>query len=209
MSKAWTIQNDESSTVVFNNHGVAARRIGANELNTDFEAVECRRSKQYDSFAEKGWVPLSVLVKDGWWFECLGCDQRVSEYMIDNEGNEITPEVVDVAKDLAFCSPGCQQAHEEYKAQINQRHQKYMEKLRGLYPDLSLYEKEGSFYGNRYPSYTCTLFADFPGMKHAPATLRVDDVRKDSQKPGWYCAYGDKEAFDSWMQNRKAQPNDQ
>ena len=35
--KAYSVQDDERGEVVFATSGIAARRIGANQLNTDFE----------------------------------------------------------------------------------------------------------------------------------------------------------------------------
>jgi hypothetical protein len=206
--KAWIIRepDDGECAVVFNNHGLAARREGANAINREFDEVECDRAKQYDQYAELGYVPQKVRLADGWWFECLYCNSRVAEDL-ENEDDELIDieQVIEVGRDMVYCNAKCQEAHTAQKAEINQRHQKYMEKLRTLYPDLTFYEKEGYFYLNKYPSYTCELFVDFPGMKHGPASLRVQDVRKDSQKPGWHCAFGDKEAFETWMSGRKDQ----
>lgn len=100
--KAFVVSEDMEgrSVIVFAQHNVVARREGANELNTEFEYVECRRAPEFDSHAEKGFVPRSVLMGLGWWFTCHGprCEKQIfggeDTYIID-------------ADDRIFCSHKC------------------------------------------------------------------------------------------------------
>lgn len=198
--KAWICRDayEEHACVVFHNHGLAARRLGSNEFDGDFNSTKCERAPQYDEYAELGYVPQKVRLADGWWFECFHCSERVSDDYLYDRGLTIK-DVIEVGRDTVYCNAACKQAYEDYKNHINERHQKYITKLRALYPQIELYEKEGIYSSNKYSSYTCTLFVDFPGMKHAPANLRVDDVRQDKAKPVWHCCYGDQEAFKTWL----------
>ncbi len=73
---AWMVSNynDEGQAViVFHHHGLAARRIGAPEVGCDDDSdATIERKKEYDTYADKGCVPIRVLINDGWWFECSG-----------------------------------------------------------------------------------------------------------------------------------------
>jgi hypothetical protein len=78
--KAYTITEpyERYSVVIFHEHAVSARRIGAASLDLDFGDVECRRSAAFDQFAP-GPVPSQALWDAGWWFECDGCSSRASD----------------------------------------------------------------------------------------------------------------------------------
>jgi hypothetical protein len=64
--KAWIISEDceGHGCVVFHAHGIATRRLGAGELNCDFEDVSCRRAPEFDSYAVAGKVPVSDLERN-------------------------------------------------------------------------------------------------------------------------------------------------
>jgi hypothetical protein len=102
MSKAWIVDDhhEENSVVVFHSHGLAARRLGANEFDGDFDAVKCRRAKEFDEYAAQGFVPPLVLLKNGWWFTCSGCFERVSEE---------DSCVIEAGPNTVFCSKECQE----------------------------------------------------------------------------------------------------
>lgn len=106
--KAYQIDGDENSVIVFAKHDVVARRKGAGQLDQDFESVRCRRVASYDKFAGKGFVPTDVLVSGGWWFECSGCSLRITSDHEDDDGNEITPIYCDHE---VWCSARCQAAY--------------------------------------------------------------------------------------------------
>ena len=81
---AWQINDtfEGSSTIIFHHHGLAARREGANELDLDFEDVECSRQAYFDEYAEQGFVPREILIGAGWWFECNYCPHHITEYNV-------------------------------------------------------------------------------------------------------------------------------
>lgn len=75
--KAYTVSDDdECAVVVFASSGIAARRMGANSLDMDFQGVSCRRSKDFDQYTP-GPVPIDALRASGWWFDCACCGTRV------------------------------------------------------------------------------------------------------------------------------------
>jgi hypothetical protein len=104
----------DGSCVRFAEQSVVARREGANELDTDFEAVECHRAGEFDAYAP-GPVPDPVLVEHGWWFECMQCNQRISSEPTDEDGEPI--ELAPVYEgSWIFCTPKCQEAFKAERA---------------------------------------------------------------------------------------------
>jgi hypothetical protein len=75
MLKAYTSRDayEEHSAVVFGETTGKARVAAASVHECEFmEVKDLKRAPQYDKYAP-GPVPRSVLVADGWWFECCGC----------------------------------------------------------------------------------------------------------------------------------------
>lgn len=69
--KAYQVDADEQSVIVFEHTNVAARRIGANRMDTEFEYIErCRRAPHFDEYHWTEKVPPEALLEAGWWFEC-------------------------------------------------------------------------------------------------------------------------------------------
>ncbi len=84
---------DGNSCVVFAKSNAPARRLGADELLTEWEGVSCRRAPEFDQYAP-GPVPIGALLDAGWWFECAVCCQRVT--------GEDAPTLADGG---VYCSP--------------------------------------------------------------------------------------------------------
>lgn len=109
---------DGHAVVVFETNGAAARRKGAAKLEAAFEDIEsCCRVPEFDAYAP-GPVPPLVLIDNGWWFECLECNRRVS---LDME-EELEDEGLDPASfqpveqgSSVFCSSACQHKYETDK----------------------------------------------------------------------------------------------
>lgn len=109
--KAYVVREgqDGECAIVFATNGAAARRLGANELNLEFDEVEsCKREPEFDQFAP-GPVPLYATLGNGWWHTCSGC-----QCTFDNEGrreedddreDEFDPGTD--AKGNPYCSPTC------------------------------------------------------------------------------------------------------
>lgn len=119
--KAYIVTDGDegSACVMFATNSETARREGACELNTEWDGIEsCRRAPHLDQFCP-GPVPLGVLIESGWWFECHGCGQRVSnDYEYDDDGNEIEPGTYIVRKQQVFCCQECL-ARDDAKTRAN------------------------------------------------------------------------------------------
>lgn len=78
--KAYHVQGDEYGCIRFAHNNVTARREGAQELDTEFNAVSCKRIPGADKYVEQGRVPVRALVEEfGWWQECAWCDHHVDD----------------------------------------------------------------------------------------------------------------------------------
>jgi hypothetical protein len=84
--KAFLVTDDYEghSSIEFALHNVVARRTGAAALDTEFDAVSCKRAPQFDQYAP-GPVPRTALLDDGWWFECSNCYRRAEQRDWDDE----------------------------------------------------------------------------------------------------------------------------
>lgn len=84
--RAYAVREDAEgqTVVVFATSGVAARRLGAEQLDLQFEEVDsCVRSPEFDAYAVSGKVPPLVLIKHGWQYECDHCGSILG---FDTEG---------------------------------------------------------------------------------------------------------------------------
>lgn len=100
-TKAWKISDyDGHCHIVWCDHGLQARRLGAQGLERDFDEVECERYPELDGFHGD---LLTWTLENGWYFECQQCYKRTGlEY----------PGFLRTADDRLFCSEACFTKHE-------------------------------------------------------------------------------------------------
>lgn len=84
--KAYIVSDkwNENFTVVFaESNGKAKSEALYDEefswFDYTFVELRARRMKEWDKFAEKKKIPISELLKQGWWFECKGCSKQITE----------------------------------------------------------------------------------------------------------------------------------
>lgn len=95
---AFSVQADDSGVIIFERTNIAARRIGANELGVEFSEIEsCRRAQWADKYLDKGPIPVSAYLAEGWHWSCNGC----GKYCRERDKGII---VEDVA---VYCSRAC------------------------------------------------------------------------------------------------------
>lgn len=98
--KAYRVAEDYDghALIVFAKHRATAQSDGANELNREFTEVKCHRATEYDQYVEKGYVPVSILLNDGWWQYCL-CGEQVNKDSFDYGASIVDEDV--------YCSQDC------------------------------------------------------------------------------------------------------
>jgi hypothetical protein len=151
--RAYTVHDgDDGWTTVFASSGIAARRLGAGELNCEFEEVDsCRRSPQFDEFAP-GPVPSHALIDGGWRFECSRCRESVCD---------LTAERTYVDEHV-YCSRECVARDEADERDEAAYEAAAVELLEARYPGATLLHFERVDRDFRVPM---SLMFSFPGGK--------------------------------------------
>ena len=169
--KAYQVTEDyeRHAVIVFATNGATARRIGAAELNIEFEDVDsCRRKHELDKYAPGPVPPLVLINEHGWSFECLECGRRVHEDMAaDLEDDGLNPGDFEPIEhgDIVFCSSACQHKFEDYKRKKAEAKKElervFLEKFPGATPThvhVSGCELE--------TGHRCSVTFTFPGAAH-------------------------------------------
>lgn len=186
---AWIVRDGEDqATIVFQSHGLAARRIGASELNIDFESAECSRESKYDGYASKGSVPSKVLIENGWWFECDHCQTKLCEYFEEDTNKTI---VYDGMR--TYCDEQCRLSRLEEIELSNAKFESFKKDVQKLRPDLTFTKYEGG-----YPMITMIAEFDFKGSKYGGS---VRDQNGDGEL-GWSVAHFDVTAWSEYEKER-------
>lgn len=106
---------EEGSVIVFATSNAPARRMGASELDLDWDSVEsCRRAPHFDQYAP-GPVPVGAMIEAGWRFSCdrWECQQPISHDYIDDDGDEVdTAGTYVVRGRKVFCTQECLARHD-------------------------------------------------------------------------------------------------
>ncbi|WP_080378701.1 hypothetical protein [Burkholderia cenocepacia] len=164
--------DDGYSCIVFATNSATARRKGASELGYDWEDVDsCRRRPKFDEYAP-GPVSPRALIEDGWWFECHGCGQRISnDYEYDDDGNEIEPGAYVVRKQQVFCCQECL-ARDDAKTRANVAAQDALiEVVEAKFPGCTI--QRVLVYGEKlepsepHGGHKCVAYFTFPGSRYA------------------------------------------
>lgn len=171
--KAYSVQDEEHGVVVFASSGIAARRMGANELNTEFECIEsCRRLPWADEYASAGTVPPLVLIDHGWWFECSHCGVKVcsDSSTYDKESDKDIPHEPVADGDFIYCCPAHLEAELKKRSELAARKDAAKQAAQQQFPGVKV-----SWVSENDPATVCFIF---PGGNHpAHWTVGSDTVR--------------------------------
>jgi hypothetical protein len=183
--KAYQVDDDHSghSVVVFADRSVVARKRGANELDLEFgEVSSCRRKPQYDAFASQGYVPIDVLIDDGWWFECPHCGHRItsdgaSRYYDHEEEHDLP---VYTTRDAAYCDIHCYEADKREWLLARRREQALADRFHELYPGATV------IWVNEYEKDARVVFRFPGGARNVEWKGKTDLLYIDEQDlPAW------------------------
>lgn len=205
---AYQVDRDdyEGSVIVFDSHGLAARRRGASMLDLGGEDEYCqvRRVKEFDQYAEKGYVPYKALLEHGWWLHSAHDGRKITEeYCYDEYGDEEveTPELVFFQNEQGvWFNWDEMERHAYYINEAKDRFDWWIETVMRCYPHLTFTKFEGG------PGrITHTAQYTFPGAKYGGGHIRWDweeGVTPDPKEhfTSWI-ATGDKEAFDKYLES--------
>jgi hypothetical protein len=161
LPKAYQVQEDYegNACVVFAKSGIQARRVGAQQLNVEFESVDsCRRAPEFDKYRWSKKVPTIALLEAGWWLTCRHTDQRVD---IDEN-----PDLYISENDEVFLDFQSYEDHLKEAVLKKIKHLSVIRKTRRKFP----FAKKIQFYHGRmqHPEtkeyVDCVTFG-FPGQK--------------------------------------------
>lgn len=192
------------SVVVFAKRSVEARREGARELDIEFETVEsCRRKPEFDQYAERGFVPIEIMIESGWWYECSGCMQVVTRDYEGDDGEALTPVYTD--HDV-WCTAECKASHD--------RERRLREKIDGLakaamarmlvkrYPEATV--KDYHVYSRGTKIIQAIVRFDFPSGKYGGTLrFRCEHSKATRKNPVLFVAQGDLDAWQSYATARQ------
>jgi hypothetical protein len=205
--KAYVIRDDGGDgecCIRFAKHAVVARREGANELNADFESVECRRADYLDEYAP-GPVPPLVLIEHGWWFECVGCGQRVTDGSCHDDDEEKPHEPVAFGNWGICCSERCKSEYIAEREEIKQREiaaiaamtEEACRRWRGILIEGKPHAYIRKCHDGDYSWWSeeqVSIYFSFPGSKVGLAQYR----RERNGVAGLLIPLGDHQAWNVW-----------
>lgn len=214
-------ENDEcTGGIVFARHAIVARREGAGQYGDgEFAAVTCRRAPWADHCATDGIVPVSLMVANGWHFECGGCGRRIDSDMLWERDLELE-DVQGTQDSIAYCTPLCEARHNLERAEAKHLETRWIRRFKKIvkrrFPEAEIIERDDRFCrphayapsrnGKRRIEQVIVSFR-VPGLVHGPANLRIDTTTEWPRggpsitkrgKPHWTCCTGDREAFEAY-----------
>lgn len=144
----------------------------------EYEWEEWKRAPEYDRWAWLGYVPNSVLLVDGWIFECWYCNRRTDEEELEEGEYPVRPLAVG---HRVYCRPQCRDADDREMTEASRRVEEVRSYLLGKYPNAENLHVTGGFKG--HPVYASFRFG---GMKRAewrsdiPGSVRVALCDRDA-----------------------------
>lgn len=199
---AYQVSDGEESTVlVFATSSAAARRLGAQEMDTEWEYVDsCTRVPWADEYRQHArGVPKTAFLARGWWFECEACGRRIDDDGVETDDED--PVDVRVPVELnghLYCDPICRVNHVHEKAMIDTEAatavHEIVEKMVRKYPEMTGYPITSHAYVTRHKSGLIReqvwVTFNFPGAGHGGLTIRINKgEREDTVASGDHAAW--------------------
>jgi hypothetical protein len=123
---AYRLADEDSEKIAF---------LTEEEATSCSEEYEVIRAQEYDKYLEIGYVPIQVLLDDGWWFECHFCGQKVDAEAWDY--NDDLPLDLVVLDRHIFCSQSCHDSYMNRKEYYRSEKQKWTNYLMQSFPQIT------------------------------------------------------------------------
>jgi len=214
-AKAYAVLEDGENTggIVWAEHAVVARREGASIFGGgEFGGMSCKRAPWADGYSDKP-LPISLMIENGWRFECGGCGETISEDWLYDEDLPLEG-VIGFQHSMVYCSEICECRDKLERAIKRDHERRAIEALRAYvlkrFPGVTIGTKDNwaphayaSDHGGAWQVRQVVISFEFPGQKIAPATCRIDRDQQNRQligpiRPEYSCCVGDREAFEVW-----------
>ena len=219
--QAYTYRDAETfeGGIVFAKSNIEARRLAASRLHFDeISGINVNRREDLDKYYEAG-VPAKVLVSEGWYFGCDGCSMQIDEYNMDDAHLPIDG-IVGFERRPIYCCHQCRIDHLTKAAARKAHGQAFLDMMRDFLRedlsggDVTLDTREASFYvpeqDGPFVVAHAKLYFSFPGMEISSASLEYNHSGAYNRiligpvRPTYFCAAGDKEAFEKFYADHKA-----
>lgn len=198
---------ENTGGVIFAHTAIVARRFGANEWHDgDISGMTVRRAADLDHYAP-GPVPASALIAKGWWFECSGCAETISDEWLYERGLSVEG-VRGSERGAVFCCACCEGEYRDRRRAKETAGQAVIrgliERIRQRFGDVEIGKTR--HYTTMRDGLLTTQEAEvefvFPGQRIAPASLRLAShyPQQNVYPPSFsfYCCNGDREAFEAF-----------
>lgn len=217
-------ENDENNgAIYFAKHDIVAKKWGANEFaDGEISYVSCRRAPWADPYIGKP-LPVSVMIDNGWHFECHGCGMRMDEDEL-RERHLPVDGVIGTQHSAVYCSSRCRRKHFSRRRRRQAEEQFAIETFKAIVrkrfaevefcdaPEIDHWRHHAR--ADYRPGEKGWIWQDvcvaftFPGMKIAPATYRLPQrpwcgYGHGNQfigplRPVYTCCNGDREVFEAY-----------
>lgn len=220
---AFSVQEEDEGTggIVFAKSSIAALREGASEYGGgDIYGWRATRAQWADQYAVTGNVPMSAAVESGWWAECVGCGHTINESSLEDRGLQPS-DVIGTLRGSAYCCQKCVDDEAERSRREALAKSEVIARFSSLilkrFPDAILdlpetdrWSKPSVYITRDWIVQQVVIPFGFPGQKVSPATLRYDEAdwrhKHLPVQPEYFCAYGDRKAFEAWMSRPSPEP---
>lgn len=224
--RAFAVQEKDEMTggIFFAEHDIIAKKRGANEFaDGDISGVQCRRAPWADEFVGRP-IPAKVMIAYGWWFECSGCDMRISEDELADRRLDLDG-VIGTQWGQVYCSARCYRRELSIRRRTEAEKQRAIDALKAIarkrLPGIEFTDEDenSNWRPHAYVNYhhgqpgwlwdQVQVSFTFPGMNIAPATLGLDrrySTKIGPVKPEYRCSVGDRDAFEAFAAATKVRP---
>jgi hypothetical protein len=180
-------EQENGAQIYFAETANQAKCYAANEEGIEYiEVTSCRRRPQFDQYAP-GPIPPKVLIEDGWWFECHGCNRRVEEDMHDywEDDGPTQPDGPVYRGQGVWCSTNCQAKSDAREAEARRKSEETIAAVRSQWPGVG---KVVPYM--RGDGKECAWF-EFGGTYHATWVVGEDTVHVAGQDVAAWKAFRD------------------
>lgn len=185
---AVTERSEAMVEIVFATSGIAARRLGANAHDTEFEMIDsCRRAPWADQYGSPGKIPAQAWIDNGFSQTCNNCEARIfGDETEDDDGNVLSPVYVGT---LAYCCSDCKEAREAEMAARNASGEAFKKRIQEERPYLQFTQIRAG-----WPWMVNSAGYTFEGAQYGGGVSEKEDGSLE-----WHVNGLDKESWDKLM----------
>jgi len=201
--------------IVFAKTNAQARRMGAETFaDGDFHNVTCRRAPYADHCAEDGHVSNTLLIDNGWHFECAWSGERIDQYTLQEKGL-VSEDVIGHQHGLAFTTAVHEAEYRLDKARKDRFglrwRRRFAKIVQRRFPDAKIIPGGHSSVSRIQGVYRltqCRVEFDWSDKQISAAAFEFTAFgylpgEQLQRRPNLLCAMGDKAMFEAWCARQR------